>query len=918
MASPHVFVQEIHRLTEHLYRVLQEQVGADQTELFEHVLELARARRAGHGRPGAELGAIIGQLSAEQADAVLWAISILFDLINMAEDRHRVRVLHDRERRSGDRPRPESIGAALEQLHREGYAAAQIQGFLDRLSIEPVFTAHPTEAKRRTVRTKLRAISGYLAELDAIDLLPREVAARERAIHGELVSLWQTDPHRPERPTVLEEVERSLFFMRTIWEVVPRLYRDLEEGLQRYFPGSPFKQPRFLHFGSWIGGDRDGNPFVSRDVTAQTLTMLRRSALERHLEESYIVYRQLSMSVKRWPVSAALEAALEAAVKRWPQIAKRLQRISAYEVYRRWLQVVEWRLRQTLVAAPFAEPPLGAYDRPADLLADIELVHHSLTVHNAGVLAETAVEDWLCRIRVFGFHLARLDVRQESSYYARVVAELMARLGLCVDYLDLDEAQRQELLTSAMGAQDPLSTGELSEETQETLALFRLMARSVKFYGPGVLGGHVVSMTQAPSDVLVVLWLLRWAAAELELDAPLGVGTAGIVPLFETIDDLQGAAAILDALLTDADYAAHLRRAGGTQTVMVGYSDSTKDGGYLTASWGLYQGQVELHEVAQRHGVQLVFFHGRGGSLGRGGGPAARSIMSLPPHTVGGAIRTTEQGEVLAARYDDPEIAFRHLEQVTAATFLVEAESGEEARSEWATTMEELSQRALGHYRELVESPGFVAYFRRATPIDEIENLPIGSRPARRRPQEHSLATLRAIPWVFAWTQSRVLLPAWYGMGWALEGYVVEGKGDWDQLGGMYRDWAFFRGTVDNAALALAKADMEIARNYVRLLEDQASGQAIWGLIEAEYACSCAALLRMTGRQHLLEDISWLQRSIDERDPFVDPLNLIQVELLGRLRALVHDREAGPEEETLRDLLRLTIQGIAAGMRTTG
>ncbi|NKB67091.1 MAG: phosphoenolpyruvate carboxylase [Candidatus Latescibacteria bacterium] len=917
MASPHVFVQEIHRLTEHLYRVLQEQVGSDQTELFEHVLQLARARREDDGRPGAELEAIIGQLSQQQIEVVLWAIAILFDLINMAEDRHRVRVLHDRERRSGDRPRPESIGAALEQLHREGYTAAQIQGFLDRLSIEPVFTAHPTEAKRRTVRTKLRAISGHLAELDAIDLLPREVAARERAIHGELVSLWQTDPHRPERPTVLEEVERSLFFMSTIWEVVPRLYRDLEEGLQRYFPGSPFHQPRFLHFGSWIGGDRDGNPFVSRDVTAQTLTMLRRAALERHLEESYSIYRQLSMSVKRWPVSPALEGALAEAMGRWPQLEKRLQRISAYEVYRRWLQVVEWRLKQTLVAAPFAEPPVGAYRRPADLEADIQLVHQSLNQHNAGVLAETAVEDWLCRIRVFGFHLARLDIRQESSYYAGVVAELMARLGLCVDYLDLDEEQRQALLVRTMGAQDPLATQELSEETQDTLALFRLMARSVQLHGVEILGSHVVSMTHAPSDVLVVLWLLRWAAAEIGGEQPLGVGTAGIVPLFETIDDLHGAAAILDALLSDVAYAAHLQASGGVQTVMVGYSDSTKDGGYLTASWGLYQGQVELHAVAQRHGVQLVFFHGRGGSLGRGGGPAARSIRSLPPHTVGGAIRTTEQGEVLAARYDDPEIAFRHLEQITAATFLVEAKSGQAARPEWAATMERLSGQAWSQYRELVEYPGFVAYFRQATPIDEIENLPIGSRPARRRAQEHSLATLRAIPWVFAWTQSRVLLPAWYGMGAALEDFAGGDEAAWTDLARMYEEWAYFRGTVDNAALALAKADMEMARNYVRLVEDQDSAQVIWRMIEAEYERTCTAVLRMTGRRHLLENISWLQRSIDERDPFVDPLNLIQVEFLGRLRAL-DEGDAGPEEERLRDLLRLTIQGIAGGMRTTG
>jgi phosphoenolpyruvate carboxylase len=452
----------------------------------------------------------------------------------------------------------------------------------------------------------------------------------------------------------------------------------------------------------------------------------------------------------------------------------------------------------------------------------------------------------------------------------------------------------------------------LSEQARETLALFRQLTRTAQLYGEEVLGGHVISMTHHPSDVLEVLWLLRWTAREVGWDG-LGIGRTGIVPLFETIDDLQRGGDILDAILTSEEYGKVLRANGGVQTVMVGYSDSTKDGGYLSACWSQYQAQTALHEIGDKHGVQIVFFHGRGGALGRGGGPAARSISSLPPHTVDGAIRMTEQGEVLAARYDDAQIAFRHLEQITSATFLVEAEVGQEPEPEWLEVMRWLGERAYRVYRDLVEMPAFVEYFRTATPIEVIEELPIGSRPSRRKTGAASLEGLRAIPWVFAWTQSRALIPAWYGMGTALKEYAQNNEKGWQQLNGMYRQWSFFRGTVDNAELALAKVDMGIAHAYGRLMAEGAEGEAIRNKFNGEYECTCSALLEMTGRDKLLADVAWLQRSIEERDPYVDPLNLIQVELLRRARTCKDG-----EREELSDLLRQSIQSIAAGMRTTG
>ncbi len=912
MASSHTLVQEVRKLTRDLYRVLQDQVGVRQTELVEHVISLARSRRRGDVRAERELRELIATLKPEDAGVVLRAIGILFDLINMVEDRHRVRVLRDREGRSGEQPRPESIGAALQKMSAAGYDAKQVQVFLDQLDIEPVFTAHPTEAKRRTLRLRMRQLQRDLERLAASDILPREEQEIERHILGELTSLWQTDSHRPERPTVLEEVDRSLFVMSTLWDVVPRLYRELEEGLYRYYPGGNFAQPRFLHFSTWIGGDRDGNPFVTSQITAQTFSTLRRAALEAHLDECKKVYRLLSMSTRWVVINSEIETALKTAMTQWPQLEHRLGRVSPFEVYRLFLRVVEWRLQQSLAAAPFADVPAGAYELAAEFERDIELIHQSLCDNGAGRVTTAAVEDWLCRIRVFGFHMARLDVRQESSHYEQVVAELLGRAQLCADYLGLDEVGRQTILRQTLGQYEPIVAEGLSEQASETLALFRLLTRVVQLYGQEVLGGHVISMTHQPSDALEVLWLLRWCACEIGW-AGLGMGRVGIVPLFETIDDLQRADSVLKALLDSAEYVDLVRAQGGVQTVMVGYSDSTKDGGYLAACWAQYQAQTALHAIGDKSGVQVVFFHGRGGALGRGGGPAARSILSLPPHTVGGAIRMTEQGEVLAARYDNADIAFRHLEQITAATFLVEGEVGQEPETEWVEIVRLLGDRAYRVYRDLVEMDGFVDYFRAATPIEVIEDLPIGSRPSRRRTEPASLSSLRAIPWVFAWTQSRALIPAWFGMGTALAEYAQSNAGGWQQLQSMYEQWPFFRGTVDNAELALAKVDMEIAHVYGRLMGQEHEREAIWKKLDSEYHQACRSLLKMMGRQELLEEVPWLQRSIEERDPYVDPLNLIQVELLQQLRS-----GAGGESEELRDLLRQSIQSIAAGLRTTG
>ncbi|MFH1569056.1 MAG: phosphoenolpyruvate carboxylase [Gemmatimonadota bacterium] len=924
MAAGVELTDEVRRLTEHLNTVLQQQVGVALTELVEQAVGLARSGRAGVPSARHQLQELVRDLDEEEAGVVLRAISLLFDLTNMAEDRHRVRVLRDRERRSGREPRPESIEAALRYLGERGVAPQVLYELLERLDIEPVFTAHPTEAKRRSVRRKLKNIQACLAGLDHIDLLPRQRLDLERTIHSELISLWETDPHRPERPTVTEEVERSLFLFTTLWEVIPRLYREAEEALARYFPNQALQLPGFVHFGSWIGGDRDGNPNVDAAVTAQALSRLRREALSRHLVECREVALNLSMSERRVSISPVLRQELEGATTRWPQLTPLLERVSRHEAYRRWLTMVRWRLEQSLVALESARPVAGAYARAAELERDVDLLVDSMRGHHAGAVVDHFVQDWVYRLRAFGFHMARLDVRQESRVYQRVVGELLAAAGLCSDYGNCPEGERQEILSRSLGAPVHLDESALSAEARDTLELFRLLARTAGRWGPEVLGGHVISLTHEPSDVLVVLWLSQWAAGAAEACLPLG--PAGIIPLFETIADLQRAPRTLEAMLSNPAYARLLQSRGNVQTVQVGYSDSTKDGGYLAACWSLYRAQSQLHEVARQHGVRLVFFHGRGGSLGRGGGPTARSIRSLPPHTVGGAIRTTEQGEVLAARYDDADIAFRHLEQVAWATLMVEAETSRPPLAEWCAAAETLASRAYEAYRSLVDLPEFLRYFHLTTPIAEIESLPIASRPARRGASDvgvwKGLAELRAIPWVFAWTQSRMMIPAWYGMGAALEAFAAGQPLGWEPLRTMYREWPFFRGTVDNAELALAQTDMEIGRQHAELEDDEAGRQRVWDLLAGEYERARRAVLQLTGGEELLAAVPWLQHSIAERNPLVEPLSLIQVELMRRRRAARQVGETtdatAPGDERLRDLLRLSIQGISAGMRATG
>ncbi len=904
---------EIRMLGELLGDVLREQAGDEAFETVELVRALAKKRRSGQADAEQQLIAHISTLNETQLASLVQALSMFFDLANLAEDRHRVRVIRARRHRSRSTGL-ESIESAIALFKKVGMTAGNVQGLLDRLSMEFVFTAHPTEAKRRSIREKVRDMRNHLRELDDPLVSKRE---RERLLHrlrGDLTAMWQTNFVRFRRPSVLEELDRSLFFAGNLWDVTPRLYRDLRTALAEQYPKTTFSIAPLLRFGTWIGGDRDGNPNVTAEITRKALLTLRHEALRRHIAQAALTRRALSMSTTKCGVSDELSAAYTRACDRWPELRTRTEHLSQSEPYRRFLHVVQWRLERALDAKPLQRPPDGAYETSKEFADDLRLMRESLHLHRGALIADAHVDDWICQAEVFGFHLMRLDVRQESTWYHEVMGELLAQLGLCEGYADFDEAGRQRALSETMPCTKAIDESQLSEQAAETVALFRLLASVCAMSGHNGLGAHVISMTHQPSDVLVVLWLCKWAANQEGLHE--GRLPMPIAPLFETIDDLARAPQTLEAILNNDAYMEHAQALGSKQVVMIGYSDSTKDGGYLAACWHLYDAQVAIEQATTKHGLDVVFFHGRGGSLGRGGGPAARSITSLPPQTLRSGMRITEQGEVLAERYDDPDIAHRHLEQMLGATLAwasqADIECAQQSRP-MHDVIGEMAAHARRTYRELVDQPGFIAYFEQATPIEQIEQLPIGSRPSRRA-GVRSLEKLRAIPWVFSWTQCRHMIPAWYGLGSALTQRMTI-RSERERLKQLYTDDPFFRATIDNAALALAKSDMDIAHVHASLVEDVAVREAVWSAIREEYDRSRKAVLALIGKRQLLSDVPWLKRSIEVRNPYVDPLNIIQVDLFRRLRSLPPD---SAQHDTIAAIIRLSIQGIAGGLRTTG
>jgi phosphoenolpyruvate carboxylase len=874
---------------------------------------------------------LIDALEVETLEQVVRAFYTYFSLANIAEEAFQ-HHLRRKQVATGRHLWPGSFEDTLHGFHGQGIDATQLQGLLGRLGYMPVFTAHPTEVKRRTVLECLRRIFLTGRELDNTQLSPYqhdEIVAR---LQAQIQILWKTDEVRPNRPTVEDEVNNGLYYFRdSIFYAVPEVYRNLDRGIKRNYADQggtqTIKVPSFLRFGSWIGGDRDGNPYVTPEVTRLALRQQVATMLEEYLRRTEALARVLTLSSRLIEPSQAFreQAARERGIAKAAFPDDPLQ--YSKEPYRRKLYIIAYRLRCNLRQVQRriqGEPPDGPghpYPGEQAFLDDLHLIRESLRSHGDANLAGGSLKDLIRLTESFGFHLARLDIRQESSRHTEAVAEILACAGVTAHYPSLSEAEKQRLHEGLLStdAAPRLSVSDLSEASRDVLRVFQVMAEMHVEIGEQAFGEYVISMTHHPSHVLEVMFLA--AVAELAGRDPEGQRYCHIriCPLFETIEDLSHAETVLDVLLSHGAYAELLRASGNLQEVMLGYSDSAKDGGILASAWGLYRAQRKIIAITDRHGVRCRLFHGRGGTIGRGGGPTHNAILAQPPGTAQGQLKVTEQGEVLSYRYGNLETATYEL--TVGVTGLMKSschrlDSQQVDRAAEGRSMDELARRGEAAYRALTDrTAGILDYFYEATPVQEIAQMNIGSRPSHRNNTDRSKYSIRAIPWVFGWAQSRHTLPGWYGIGTALAEARAQDPQALARYQAMYRDWPFFRTLLDNTQMALAKADMDIAWEYARLVQDADRARAIYTAIRTEYERTVEQTLAVCQIAELLEDTPLLEMTLSRRSPYLDPLNYIQVALLRRYRAPHTPQDA--KQALLGPLLR-TINAIAAGMRNTG
>ncbi len=895
--------------------------GAEAFACVERIRQLSVTVRRDGGEGGLEeakraLDAELDSLDIERALHVVRAFSYFSVLVNIAEDRH-----HDRRRRAhrlaGSPPQEGSIEHAIAALRERGVTREAVLAFRRRARVDAVLTAHPTEVQRKSILDTQRQVASILAERErAGDAKERdEVDAK---LYRRVIQLWLTDMIRKKRLRVLDEVENGLSFYRyTFLREVPLLAQRLDVALAEAF-GTFGEHPPVLTMGSWIGGDRDGNPYVNAETLREALARQSAVAIDRYLGEVHALGAELSISSELAPATPALEALAQASGD--ASVHRR------EEPYRRALVGVYARLAATARTLAGKHPPIRAgveaapYPGPEAFAADLRTIAASLSAGAARPLADGRIARLERAASAFGFHLATLDLRQNSEVHEATVAELLAAAGVHAEYASLDEPERIALLAAELSHARPLSSPyiEYGDRTKGELAVFRAAAEARERYGHRAVQNAIISMTESVSDLLECALMLKESGLlRRGDDGRLSCGLA-IIPLFETIADLRRSPALLEEAYELPVYRELLASRGDLQEVMLGYSDSNKDGGYLTANWELYLAERRLVALHRRLGVRFRFFHGRGGTVGRGGGPSFEAILAQPEGAADEGLRLTEQGEMIAAKYSDSELGRRNLEALVSAAMLASLapRTPDEAHERrWEEALEAMSRRSYAAYRELVyETPGFVEYFRASTPINEIAELNIGSRPASRKPSQR-IEDLRAIPWVFSWSQSRVAIPGWYGFGSAVEGWVAEAGADAPArealLREMFASFPFFRTIVQNLDMLLAKTDLGIASRYAELVRDAAIRARIFGAIEAEHARTERCVVRITGESEHLAQNPTLARSLRSRLPYLDPLNHLQVELIHRYRT-------GDADERTKRAIHLTINGLAAGLRNSG
>ncbi|WP_336036957.1 phosphoenolpyruvate carboxylase [Halobacterium yunchengense] len=848
--------------------------------------------RRGDSEDRTALREVVADADAAGCEDLARAFTGYFELVNLAEERERVRAV-----RRGDAADDlaDSVAAAVESLAADGASAADVAGVLEDVRVVPTFTAHPTEARRKTVKAHLNRVRALLEELDERRLTPSERRRHWARIEAIVEALWTTRRVRDRQPTPFDEARDVQWYLaNAVYDVVPEVYDELEDALADHYDDPP-DVPTVLEFRSWAGSDRDGNPFVTTETTERVLDRQRRLVCERYVDDLDDLAGVLSTADDRVPDDAIADV-LAAAREESPRVVESAVGRYPGEPFRQAVAVVRERVDRVTDVRP------GGYEDAAELTSDVRDL--LAAVRDAGLdrVADEHVAPLARRVETFGLHLAALDLRDHREKHTHAVAEALAAQG--VDYAGMDEAERVDFLTEAALQDEPVldlaDTGDVGDEAARVLDRFDALADWHREYGPEAIDAYCISMTEQPSHVLEVVFLADQAGV-VALPEHAGVD---VVPLLETRSALSNARDILGTLFENDAYGALVDARDGTQEVMLGYSDSNKENGFLAANWQLDRAQRTLAAICEDHGVDVRFFHGRGGSISRGGGPMNEALLALPKETVTGDVKFTQQGESIAETYGNPRVAERELEQMLNAQLrsrhAAVSETDPSLPDDWEAAMETMAETARAAYRDLLETEGFVSYFEAVTPIEVVENLNLGSRPASRS-GEREVEDLRAIPWVFSWTQTRCILPGWYGLGAGLAALDDDAL-----LREMYEEWPFFRTTVDNAALALARSEPEIAAEYAALAPEDLR-ERFQPRIDDEYERAVDEVLSVTDRADLV-DREWLRDSLDRRNPYVDPLNLVQVELLSR----------NHRSETAERALRLSVMGVAAGMQNTG
>jgi phosphoenolpyruvate carboxylase len=889
---------------------VRDQEGADVFDLVERIRQTSIRFHRDDDKPARrELELILDSMSTSQTVRIVRAFSYFSHLANIAEDQNNIRQMRARSK-AGGTPPPGSLALTLSHARGAGFSAADLRKFLAGALVSPVLTAHPTEVRRKSTIDREMEIAALLDRRERVQLTPEELVSDDEQLRRAVLTLWQTNLLRRTKLTVLDEVANGLsFYDYTFLHEVPRLHCALEDRLNEGEGAAQGDLASFLRMGSWIGGDRDGNPFVTAEVMRGTLKMQSSRVLRFYLEELHVLGSELSLAAHLADVSKDLRALAERSPDKSPHRSGEPYRLAVSGIYAR-LTATAARLdvETTRPAVGEAAP----YANVGEFKADLDILYRSLISNNSRVIARGRLRHLRRAVDCFGFHLASLDIRQNSAVHERTVAELIDAAMPGMSYLALNEEGRIALLASELRNARALTSTfvKYSQETVDELAVFHAAAEAHAKFGTEAIPQCIISMCKGVSDMLEVALLLK----EAGLVDPSGRSAINIVPLFETIEDLQASSRVMDRMLSLHDYRRLVDSRGAVQEVMLGYSDSNKDGGFVTSGWELYKAEIGLVEVFERHHVRLRLFHGRGGSVGRGGGPSYDAIIAQPGGAVDGQIRITEQGEIISSKYSNADVGRNNLEVLAAAT--LEASLLQPKHSapsaEYLRAMEQLSALAFKAYRGLVyETEGFAEYFWASTVITEIATLNIGSRPASRK-KTREIEDLRAIPWVFSWAQCRLMLPGWYGFGSAVETWIKEhpDKG-MPFLKELYREWPFFRTLLSNMDMVLAKSSIAIASRYAELVPDVALRESIFDRIRREWHSSIETLLNIMGQERLLQSNPLLERSIRNRFPYLDPLNHVQVELLKEHRA------QNPDEAVLRGI-QITINGISAGLRNSG